>query len=180
MKRIAEFAVRRRWFVIVGWLVLIVAAQGLASAAGGAAYKDTFSLPHTETASVAHLLKQAGLDDQNGVSGTVVLHQKSGSFSGPPSSLGPALATLCRSGNDVVSATSPWQAVSCAKPGAPGRGNAKLLNTGRGSNTALVQVSWKNGKYDQNLFKHAYDQLKSLRSSQLQVEFTANAFQGIG
>ncbi|WP_375483545.1 MMPL family transporter [uncultured Jatrophihabitans sp.] len=180
MRSIAEFAVRRRWFVIMGWLVLIVAAQGFASAAGGAAYKDTFSLPHTETASVAHLLKKAGLDNQNGVSGTVVLHQKSGSFSGAPSSLAPALAKLCRSGNDVVSAASPWQSVSCAKPGASGAGNAKLLNTARGSNTALVQLTWKAGKYDQTLFTNTYDQLKSLRSSQLQVEFTGNAFQGIG
>ena len=45
MKTIAEFAVRRRWLVIVGWLVLIVAAQGIAGAMGGSAYKDTFSLP---------------------------------------------------------------------------------------------------------------------------------------
>ncbi|HEY2271669.1 MAG TPA: hypothetical protein VGH30_02765, partial [Jatrophihabitantaceae bacterium] len=64
MKTLAEFAIRRRWFVIVGWLVLVVAAQGIASAMGGAAYKDTFSLPHTETATVANLLKNAGLDNQ--------------------------------------------------------------------------------------------------------------------
>jgi RND superfamily putative drug exporter len=76
LKTVAEFAVRRRWFVILGWLVLVVAAQGIAGAMGGSAYKDTFSLPHTETASVANLLKDAGLDNQNGVSGTVVLKNK--------------------------------------------------------------------------------------------------------
>ena len=180
MKSIAEFAVRRRWFVIVGWLVLIVAAQGFAGAAGGAAYKDTFSLPHTETASVASLLKHAGLDNQNGVSGTVVLHQKSGSFTGAPATLQPALVKLCTSGNDVVTAATPWQTISCRQPTSPAAGNRQLLNTERGSDTALVQLTWQSGKFDQTLFTHAYDRLTSLRSSSLQVEFTGSAFQGIG
>ncbi|SHG57657.1 putative drug exporter of the RND superfamily [Jatrophihabitans endophyticus] len=179
MRTIAEFAVRRRWFVIAGWLVLIVAAQGLASAAGGAAYKDTFSLPDTETASVASILKSSGLDDQNGVNGTVVLKRKSGAFTGAPAELAPALTKLCRAGAKVATVATPWQSVNCAG-GRTGAGNPKLLNTARGSNTALVVVTWRNGVYDQPLFKKAHDQLTSLESSTLQVEFTGNAFQGIG
>ena len=53
MKSLAEFAIRRRWFVVAGWIVLIIVVQGIALAMGGPAYKDTFSLPHTETATVA-------------------------------------------------------------------------------------------------------------------------------
>src|SRR5690348_6226676 len=102
MKTLAEFAIRRRWLVIVGWIVLVVAAQGIASALGGAAYKDTFSLPHTETASVATLLKHAGLEDQNGVSGTVVLkNTRNTAFTAAPAALQPALVKLCTSGNHV-------------------------------------------------------------------------------
>jgi putative drug exporter of the RND superfamily len=180
MKTIAEFAVRRRWFVIVGWVVLIAALQGLAGAAGGAAYKDTFSLPHTETATVAKILKHAGLDNQNGVNGTVVLKKRSGSFATPPSTLAPALTKLCTSHDDVVTIMTPWQSIDCAKPGAATAGNRQLLNTTRGSNTALVVITWKSGKFGQDLFKNAYDQLKKLNDNSVQAEFTGQAFQGIG
>jgi putative drug exporter of the RND superfamily len=180
MKTIAEFAVRRRWFVIVGWVVLIAALQGLAGAAGGAAYKDTFSLPHTETATVAKILKHAGLDNQNGVNGMVVLKKRSGSFATPPSTLAPALTKLCTSHDDVVTIMTPWQSIDCAKPVAATAGNRQLLNTTRGSNTALVVITWKSGKFGQDLFKNAYDQLKKLNDNSVQAEFTGQAFQGIG
>jgi hypothetical protein len=55
---------------------VILLAQGVSNALGGPSYKDTFSLPHTETAAVAKALKTAGLDSQNGASGTVVLKQR--------------------------------------------------------------------------------------------------------
>ena len=85
MKALAEFAIRRRWWVIAGWIALIIVAQGIAGAMGGAAYKDTFSLPHTETATVARLLKDAGLSNQNGVTGTVVVRNTDGAaFTGAP------------------------------------------------------------------------------------------------
>jgi RND superfamily putative drug exporter len=181
MRSIAEFAIRRRWFVIAGWIVLIIAAQAIASAMGGAAYKDTFSLPNTETASVANLLKHAGLANQNGVTGTVVLKNKDGAaFHGAPAQLPPALQKLCTSGDHVALIATPWQSIDCAKPGASAPGNPQLLNSARGSNTALVSVSWESNHYDQRLFKDVYNSLKTLRSSTLQVEFTGNAFQGIG
>jgi len=180
MKTIAEFAVRRRWFVVVAWLVLVVGAQALASAAGGAAYKDTFSLPNTETASVTTLLKHAGLDNQTGVTGTVVLRNKSGAYTGAPAQVTAALRTLCTSHDDITLISSPWQSLNCARGAAQSAGNAKLLNTGHGSDTALAVITWKSGQYDQSLFKKAYNQLKKLDSSSLQVEFTGNAFAGIG
>jgi RND superfamily putative drug exporter len=179
VRTIAEFAVRRRWFVIAGWLLLLVVVQGLASAAGGSAYKDTFSLPNTETAAVANLLKHSGLDNQNGVSGTMVLHQRSGSFTGAPPELSAAATKLCSSHDKVAAIATPWQSVTCGTDAA-GPGNPKLLNTGRGANTALVVISWQHNEYSQNLFTEAYDQLKTLASPSLQVEFTGNAFQAIG
>jgi putative drug exporter of the RND superfamily len=181
MKTIAEFAIRRRWFVIAGWLVLVIAAQGIAAAMGGSAYKDTFSLPHTETATVANLLKHAGLDNQNGASGTVVVkNTNNAAFTGAPPQLQSALAKVCTSGDHVAMISTPWQSITCSKPGATSAGNPKLLNTARGSNTALVVVTWESNHYDQALFNNVYDSLKSLRSSALQVEFTGNAFAGIG
>jgi RND superfamily putative drug exporter len=181
MKSIAEFAIRRRWFIIAGWIVLIVAAQGIAGAMGGASYKDTFSLPHTETATVASLLKDAGLNNRNGASGTVVLKNKSNTpFAGAPPQLQPALVKLCSSGDRVALIATPWQSIDCSHNAAVTAGSPKLLNTAHGSNTALITITWESNHYDAALFKNVYDSLKSLRSSSLQVEFTGNAFAGIG
>ncbi|HVV30442.1 MAG TPA: efflux RND transporter permease subunit [Mycobacteriales bacterium] len=159
---------------------MIVAVQGIAGAMGGASYKDTFSLPHTETATVANLLKHAGLNNQNGASGTVVLKDKAGTFTESPAELQPALVRLCRAGDHVALIATPWHSIDCSKNAAVTAGNPKLLNSAHGSNTALVTITWENNHYEPSLFKNAYDQLKSLRSSTLQVEFTGNAFAGIG
>ncbi|HKC29096.1 MAG TPA: efflux RND transporter permease subunit [Jatrophihabitans sp.] len=181
MKSIAEFAIRRRWFIIAGWIVLIIAAQGIASAMGGASYKDTFSLPHTETATVASLLKDAGLSNRNGASGTMVVKNTSNAaFTAAPPQLQPALAKLCTSGDHVALISTPWQSIDCSKNGAVTAGNRQLLNVAHGSNTALITITWENNHYDAGLFKNVYDSLKTLRSPSLQVEFTGNAFSGIG
>jgi putative drug exporter of the RND superfamily len=180
LQTLARFAIHRRWWVIAGWLVLIIAVQGIAGAMGGASYKDTFSLPHTETASVATLLKDAGLNNQNGAAGTVVLKNQTGAFTAAPAQLQPALVGLCSAGDRVALISTPWQSIDCSKNAAVTPGNPKLLNSGRGSDTALVSITWENNHYDPSLFKNVYDKLQTLRSSSLQVEFTGNAFSGIG
>lgn len=181
MQTLARFAIRHRWWIIGAWLAFVILAQGIASSLGGANYKDTFSLPNTETATVANLLKRAGLNNQNGASGTVVLHNKNdAAFTGAPADLEPMLAKVCTSGNRVVLIATPWQSIDCSRGGASTAGNPKLLNTAHGSNTALVNVTWENGHYDAGLFKNVYNSLKKLNSSTLQAEFTGNAFAGIG
>src|SRR6266581_109582 len=146
MQKLARLAIQRRWLVIVAWLAFIVLAQGISASLGGANYKDTFSLPHTETASVAKVLKNAGLDSQNRASGTVVLKAKSGTLQTEPANLAPVLAKVCMSGNQVVTIRTPWQSID----------------------------------YDQKLFTNVFNELETLRSDTLQVEFTGNAFQNIG
>ncbi len=180
MRTIAAFAIRRRWFIVAGWIVVVIAAQGIASSMGGASYKDTFSLPHTETASVATLLKDAGLDNRNGITGTVVLKDKAGTFTAAPAQVNAALTKLCTLGDRVTLISSPWQSIDCTKNAAVSAGNPRLLNTAHGSNTALVSITWENNHYDQGLFTGVYNSLKTLRSNSLQVEFTGNAFAGIG
>jgi len=177
---LANFAVRRRWWVVGAWVVVIIALQGLAGALGGSSYKDTFSLPHTETASVATLLKDAGLDNQNGAVGTVVIKNRNGTFSGSPASLEPALTKLCSDTSDHVALiATPWSSIDCGKGGAITDGNPKLLNAN--ATTALVTVTWQSNHYEPGPFLDVYKQLKKpLRSdSALQVEFTGQAFQGV-
>ena len=181
MKAIANFAVRRRRLVVIGWLVLIFAAQGIAHAMGGSAYKDTYSLPNTETATVVNLLRQAGLGNQNGVSGTVVIkNTDNAAFTAAPAGLDPALQKLCTSGNYVVLISSPWQSVNCAAPAARGPGNPDLLNSGDGSDTALVVIQWADNHFEPSIFQNVYDSLKTLGSPALEVEFTGNAFAAVG
>jgi RND superfamily putative drug exporter len=180
MQKLARLAIQRRWLVIGAWLAFIVLAQGISGALGGANYKDTFSLPHTETASVAKVLKNAGLDSQNGATGTVVLKAKTGTLQSAPAGLAPALAKLCTSGNQVSTIRTPWQAIDCTKAGATTAGDPKLLNIAKGSTTGLVNITWTSNHYDQKLFTNVFNELKNLRSDALQVEFTGNAFQNIG
>ena len=180
MQKLARLAIQRRWLVIGAWLAFIVLAQGISGALGGANYKDTFSLPRTETASVAKVLKNAGLDSQNGATGTVVLKAKTGSLQSAPAGLAPALAKLCTSGNQVSTIRTPWQVIDCTKAAATTAGDPRLLNTANGSTTGLVNITWTSNHYDQKLFTNVFNELKTLRSDALQVEFTGNAFQNIG
>jgi putative drug exporter of the RND superfamily len=180
MKTLANFAVKHRWWVVAAWIIFIFVAQGISGALGGPNYKDTFSLPHTETASVTNVLKSADLANQSGATGTVVLKAKTGTLSTAPAALAPALVKLCSAGHDVAGITTPWQTIDCTKNAAVTAGDPKLLNTANGSTTGLVDLTWINNHYDLKLFTGVYNDLKTLRSSTLQVEFTGNAFQGVG
>jgi putative drug exporter of the RND superfamily len=180
VKTLANFAVNRRLWVIGAWLAFIAVAQVVAGALGGASYKDTFSLPHTETAAVTNLLKGAGLADQSGATGTVVLKAKTGTLASAPAALQPALVKLCTSGDQVATIRTPWQSIDCTKNGAVTAGDPKLLDTAQGSTTGLVNTTWTSNHYDLKLFTGVFNQLKTLRSGDLQVEFTGNAFQGQG
>jgi putative drug exporter of the RND superfamily len=181
MKALAGFAVRRRLLVVIGWIVLIFAAQGIAHAMGGAAYKDSFSLPNTETATVSNLLAQAGHSNQNGVSGYVVIkNTDNAAFTAAPAGLEPALQMLCTSGNYVALISSPWESINCSAPAARGAGNPELLNSRSGSDTGLVVIQWADNHYEPSIFQNVYNSLKTLRSPALQVEFTGNAFSQVG
>jgi len=180
VEALAKFAVKRRWWVIGGWVLFIVLAQGIAGALGGASYKDTFSLPHTETAAVAKVLKNAGLANQNGATGTVVLKAKTGTLASAPSAVEPALVKLCTAGHEVAAIRTPWQSIDCTKSAVVTAGDPKLLNTAKGSTTGLVDITWTSNHYDLKLFTGVFTDLETLRSSSLQVEFTGNAFQNEG
>jgi RND superfamily putative drug exporter len=179
MRTIARFAMEKRWLVIVGWIAIIALVQGLSGGLGGANYKDTFSLPHTETDKVTHLLDKAGQSDQNGISGQVVLHAKSGTLDSAPTEAAKAFAQLCGDKLDVVNVTSPWASIKCVNGSAqPDVGQPGLLS--KDKTIAIVDVTWQSQKYVQSQFDGVYKHLKSLNSSQLQVEFTGDAFEGQG
>ena len=180
MKSLAALAIKHRLWVIAGWVSFILLAQGISSAIGGTSYKDSFSLPHTETAAVANVLKKAGLDSQDGATGTVVLKAKTGTLQSEPIGVEAALSRLCTSGGQVAAIRTPWEAIDCTNNGGTSAGDPNLLNVDKGSTTALVNISWRSNHYDQTLFTNVFNDLKKLRTDSLQVEFTGNAFQDQG
>jgi hypothetical protein len=107
VRNLAQFAIRHRWWVIAGWLVFIVGTQAIAGSLGGANYKDEFKLPGTETQTVSTLLRDSGLDSQNGIDGNMVLHVNNGDLATPPAGVVPALEGLCKPGSKVLEIATP-------------------------------------------------------------------------
>jgi RND superfamily putative drug exporter len=178
MQTLARFAVRRRWWVVGGWIVFIIAAQALLSGLGGANYKDDFKLPHTETQTVSELLKKSGLDSQNGASGTMVLHAKSGTVADYAAKVQPELQKLCTSGHGIASVTSPYGAVACGQASAGGAAAAPAP-VSQDKTISIVGINWSSVQPKLADITKVHDALKPLDSSTLQVEFTGNAFQAL-
>src|SRR6478609_581245 len=177
MKTIARFSIDKRWYIIAGWIAFVALTQIILGVLDGSAYKDTFSLPGTETDKVMHLLDKTGHADQNGPSGQVVLHAKSGTLATAPAGASTAFAALCSEHLGVVAVATPWQTVTCADGQAvTGVRQPTLLSADK--TIAIADVSWKSANYDQKLFDGVYDHLSKLRSDTLQVEFTGDPFQG--
>ncbi len=178
MHAIARRVIRYRWWVIVGWIVFILAAQGISSALGGSNFKDEFKLPHTETNTVSNLLKSSGLNSQNSIDGDLVLHTKSGTMASPPAGVITALQALCTTNTGVLNVATGWGSIDCANGGqllASGA-NPKLLAT-KDPTIGLADVSFTGGgQLNQADITKVYNSLHKLNSSTLEVEFTGDAF----
>jgi RND superfamily putative drug exporter len=184
METLARFVVRRRWWVVLAWIVAVLGVQLISRAAGGAAYRDVFALPHTESGVVLDLLNSSGQGAQTGQIGTVVIHPRSGTLDAttPPPGLAEKLAQLCGAGLHVNTITSPWGAVVCenGKPvprqvpsGVPGARNPQLSEDGT---VGLVTISWQFNQNAVGNFIGVYDRLHPLGSAQYQYEFSGDAF----
>ncbi len=183
MQTVTRFVIRHRWWVIVAWVLFIVSMQGLASAAGGSAYKDVFTLPGTETQKVLDLLRANGQGGQTGQVGTVVIRAASGALDAnrAPEGLQSTLQSLCGAGLHVASATSPWGVVDCAAPVTPAGGAAASdpRTAGRLSadtRTALVTIAWEGNQNDVANFPGASDRLHPRATDTVRYEFTGDAF----
>jgi RND superfamily putative drug exporter len=183
MQTIARFAVRQRWWIVVGWIAAIIALQVILSAVGGSAYKDDFKLPHTETQTVSQLLADSGLDSRNGASGTMVLHALTGSVTDFANTVEPALQKLCTSGQGISSVSSPYGVISCdpAAGGGTEAANKALAASllSQDKSIGIVGINWTAAQPTAVSVTNVHDQLKTLSSDTLQVEFTGNVFQAL-
>ena len=71
MKRLAEICYRRRWFVLGGWIALLVGLWVISSAFGGS-FRTEFELPASESARALDLLEERGSSSRTGFSGQFV------------------------------------------------------------------------------------------------------------
>jgi RND superfamily putative drug exporter len=92
----------------------------------------------------------------------------------------PALQKLCSSGLGVASINSPYGVVSCTgqAAGAPAGDAAALVSSDK--TIGIVEINWSAAQPGVPNITKVHDQLKSLNSGDLQVEFTGNAFQALG
>jgi RND superfamily putative drug exporter len=185
MQTIARFAVRRRWWVVAGWIAFIIGTQLLLSGLGGSNYKDDFKLPHTETDTVSKLLTSAGLDSRNGASGTMVLHARSGSVADYAATVQPALQKLCQSNVGIASINAPYGAISCtpaaggSSSSGPGAAAAEAALVSPDKSIGIIEINWTAVNPDIATVQKVHDQLAPVGSDKLQVEFTGNAFQAL-
>jgi putative drug exporter of the RND superfamily len=185
MQTLARVAARYRWFVVGGWIALIIAVQALAAAAGGAAYKDVFTLPHTETQKVLDLLKAGGQGSQAGQVGTVVVHAQRGRLdpAQAPTGLQSTLQNLCSDkALHVASVASPWGAVDCSgRPAAPSSSQPVKRNPflSTDDKVGIVTVTWQYNENTTSNFAGVHDRIARLSGPDVGYEFTGAAFDNL-
>ena len=59
MRSIARFCYEKRWFVVVGWIILLFGLFAISNALGGK-YRTEFKLPGSESQAAVDLLKAQG------------------------------------------------------------------------------------------------------------------------
>ena len=156
MKSLARFSVRRRWLVLVIWIVLIVGVNAAAQAAGSA-YSNSFSLPGTDSTHALHLL-EVGFPHASGDSDQIVFHSSNGALRADAATITPVLSDV--KSLSAVGSVSPVQ-YSTTDPA-----------IGYVTVTFTKQANLLTTKEIQNVV----DVASKLRSSTLQVDFGGNAF----
>ncbi len=178
MQTLARIAVQKRWYVIAGWIVFIIGAQFIAGAAGGASYKDVFTLPHTETQKVLDLLQ--------GRRPGPARRARSAQWSCTPR---PARSTPSTRPTGSRRRWSSSARPSCTSRASPHRGrpstaphpqhgqapgNTTLLS--KDDRVGIVNITWQGNENDVKNFTGVYDRLKGLDNASTQYEFTGGAF----
>jgi RND superfamily putative drug exporter len=77
LQSLARFCFRRRWLVLVSWIVLLIACFAI-SGAFGADFRTEFSLPGSESQEAADLLEASGFGDRAGIQGQIVFQAEQG------------------------------------------------------------------------------------------------------
>jgi RND superfamily putative drug exporter len=155
VKSLARFSVRRRWWILVIWIVLIIGVNAAAQSVG-TSYSNSFSLPGTNSTDALHLLEK-GFPHQSGDADQIVFHARSGQLTSDASTITPVLNTIATL--PQVGKVSP---VSYSSDGTIGYTTVTFTKQANLLSTKDVQA--------------VVNTAEKLRSTTLQVDFGGNAF----
>lgn len=156
MKSLARFAVRRRWLVLVIWILLLIGVN-VAAQTLGSAYSNSFSLPGTDSIHALQLLEK-GFPHASGDSDQVVFHATTGTLASQSANITPAIDALTSLAQ--VGAVSPIQYSRTN----PAIGYVTVTFTQQANLLVTKNI------------KAVVTAAAKLRSSSLQVAFGGNAF----
>ncbi len=175
MKNLARLSVRRRWFVLVAWIVLFLVIN-LVSRSVGSAYANTFSLPGTNSTEAQQLLA-AGFPTQSGDVDQIVFH----SLNGPVSDHAPQIQSMLsalESLPKVGVVTSPFCTGSFARETLA---NGLCLGSSQVSKSGTIAYAVVH--FTTQAFHLTTPEIQAVvtraslaRSSTLEVQFGGNAF----
>ena len=104
LDRLGRGAARFHWFVIAGWLVLVVGLFVLRSAFGGT-YVNNYTVPGSESSAGLNILNK-DFATAGGYSGSIVFHARTGTVSEQADAVKTSMAAVAKLPN-VVSAVDP-------------------------------------------------------------------------
>jgi RND superfamily putative drug exporter len=163
MSSLARWCYDRRWAVLAGWLVALVASIALSSSVG-AHYTNDFNLPGTETQRAFDLLKTQ-FPAENGDIDSIVVHSRRGRLTDPATqqAVSAMLARVARLPH-VSSVRSPYAAL----------GAGQISHNGT---IAYATVTFDKIAIDlpTSAINKVISTAEAVRSSQLQVELGGQA-----
>ncbi|MEU4293714.1 MMPL family transporter [Kribbella sp. NPDC026596] len=163
LDRLGRGAARHHWFVIAGWLVLVVGLFVLRSAFGGT-YVNNYTVPGSESSAGLNLLNK-DFAKAGGYSGSIVFHSTSGTVSAQADAVKTTMADVGKL-PDVVSATDPLATNQTAYISKDGT----IVN-------APVSFSVVPASLDKSYLDSLNAAVQPARSAGLQVEFGGGAGQ---
>ncbi len=155
MKSLARFSVRRRWLVLVIWLILIIGVNAAAQSVGSA-YSNSFSLPGTNSTHALQLLER-GFPHTSGDADQIVFHATSGKLSADAGTITPVLTSIATL--PKVGKVSP---ITYSTDGTIGYATVTFTEQANVLTNPQIQA--------------VVTAASKLRSTSLQVDFGGNAF----
>ncbi len=105
LERLGNFAVRRHWIVLIGWLVILGAALVLRSEFGGSFVND-YNVPGSQSAEGLSRL-QSDFPSQSGYAGQIVFHTTKGTVAAQTTAVNQSVSNVTKL-THVMSAVSPF------------------------------------------------------------------------
>ncbi|MEO9181252.1 MAG: MMPL family transporter [Acidimicrobiales bacterium] len=161
MKSLARLCFRRRWWILIAWVILLVGIN-VFSQTLGSAYANSFSLPGTNSTHAESLLK-SGFASKSGDVDEIVFQATNGTILSHKKSIDEMVAKIAKL-PDVASAVSPFEggSLQISKDGTIGY--------------AVVYFSKQAFKLQNPQIQAVENVAVKARSGSLNVQFAGNAF----